>query len=43
MLFDVAAPTASEDLRSADLIIPIRNGDLERAAERLAFELDYLR
>ena len=43
MLFDVAAPTASEDLRSADLIIPIRGGDLERTAERLAFELAYLR
>jgi hypothetical protein len=43
MLFDVATPSASEDLQSVDLIIPIRSGELERVAERLAFELDYLR
>jgi shikimate dehydrogenase len=43
LLFDGATPTASEVLRLADLIIPIRGGDLERTAERLAFELTYLR
>jgi shikimate dehydrogenase len=43
VLFDSATPTVSEDVKSADLIIPIRNDDLERASGRLAFELDYLR